>query len=88
MRKTALLVLCFLIAAAQLIAQTRTLTGKVTDENGVALEGATVRVKGTQVAATTKADGTFSINVPANTKSIFISFVGKAEQIALAEDIG
>ncbi|HSC53982.1 MAG TPA: TonB-dependent receptor [Phnomibacter sp.] len=80
MRKTALLVLCGILAFAQLIAQTRNLSGKVTDENGAALEGATVSVRGSSLAATTKADGTFTLTVPADAKTLVVSFVGKELQ--------
>ena len=80
MRKTALLVLCFLVAVGQLIAQTKNLSGKVTDENGSPLEGATITVKGTQVAATSKQDGTFSFSVPQNARILVFSYVGLATQ--------
>lgn len=78
MRKTVLLVLCFVIAVGQLIAQNRTLSGKITDENGAPLEGATVTVKGTKIAATSAADGAFSISAPTTAKALVVSFVGKA----------
>lgn len=81
MRKTALLVVCLLVAMMQLIAQNRTLSGKVTDENGAPLESATVSVKGqASLAATTKADGTFTLTVPANARTLVISYVGKASK--------
>jgi TonB-dependent starch-binding outer membrane protein SusC len=76
MRKSALLVLCLFVAVLQLMAQTKSLGGKVTDEKGAPLEGVTVTVKGTQVASTTKTDGTFTINAPQNARILVFSFVG------------
>jgi len=50
--------------------------GTVSDERGNTLPGATVSVKGTQVGTTTDADGKFSINMPAGSKVLVISFIG------------
>lgn len=47
------------------------ITGKVTDENGLALAGVTVSVKGTKTGATTNQDGNYKINVPDNGILIF-----------------
>jgi TonB-linked SusC/RagA family outer membrane protein len=80
MRKTALMVLCLFVAVVQLLAQTKTLSGKVTDEKGAPLEGVTVTAKGTQVATSTKTDGTFTIAAPQNARILVFSFVGLASQ--------
>ncbi|WP_188505966.1 TonB-dependent receptor [Parapedobacter pyrenivorans] len=40
------------------------ISGRVTDEQGAALEGVTVRVKGTSTATTTNANGDYSIHIP------------------------
>jgi TonB-linked SusC/RagA family outer membrane protein len=52
-----------------------TVTGKVSDENGKALDGATIEVKGTLTSTLTKADGTFSISAPPRSKLV-ITTVG------------
>ena len=57
-------------------AQARTIEGKVSGTGGVALEGATVAVKGTAVATTTGADGTYRINVPDGGSVLVFSIVG------------
>src|SRR5215208_51459 len=57
-------------------AQTRKITGTVTDDKQLPLVGATVTVKGTKVATTTDAIGKFTINVPANGNTLVISYVG------------
>lgn len=54
-------------------AQTRTVTGKVTDENGEPLVGATV-VAGNRYAVT-ELDGSFSLSVP-NGATVTVSFLG------------
>ncbi|OXA78848.1 TonB-linked outer membrane protein, SusC/RagA family [Flavobacterium aquidurense] len=50
--------------------------GKVTDSNGSPLPGATVMAKGTKIAVLTDFDGNFSIEMPANSTTIVISYVG------------
>ena len=51
--------LCFVIAKAQ----TTTVTGKVTDEKGAAIAGASVIEKGTKNGTAAANDGTFSLSV-------------------------
>ncbi|WP_375447621.1 SusC/RagA family TonB-linked outer membrane protein [uncultured Fibrella sp.] len=54
--------------------------GTVSDEKGNGLPGATVSVKGTQLGTTTDVNGTFSINMPADAKTLVISFIGMTTQ--------
>lgn len=70
----------FLLSAVQLLAQNRTVTGKVTDEKGAAVAGASVKAKGSTKGAITGNDGTFSISVPEKTKQLVITGIGLAEQ--------
>ncbi|MFY7963643.1 MAG: SusC/RagA family TonB-linked outer membrane protein [Chitinophagaceae bacterium] len=79
MRKLTTFLMFFLFSVAQVWAQNRTVTGKVTDDKGVAVEGATVKA-GTKGGTSTKPDGTFSISVPANVKSLTISGIGLTTQ--------
>lgn len=55
--------------------QTITVTGKVSDEKGAAIAGATITQKGTRNATTTKGDGTWTLEVKPKTKLV-ISYVG------------
>jgi TonB-dependent starch-binding outer membrane protein SusC len=80
MRKVLMLLMGLFVLCTQLFAQNRTVTGKVTDQNGAGVPNATVRVKGTTIGTTTSNDGTFSISVPANGRALLISSVGFAEQ--------
>ncbi|MBO9584703.1 MAG: SusC/RagA family TonB-linked outer membrane protein [Flavobacterium sp.] len=50
--------------------------GKVTDQSGTPLPGATVMAKGTKTAVLTDFDGNFSIEMPANVDRLVISYVG------------
>ena len=54
--------------------------GRVTDEKGEALAGVSVQAKGEQRFATTTADGSFSIDVSANTRSLIFSYTGMETQ--------
>jgi len=74
MRKLFLLLSGFLFFAAQAIAQ-HAVTGKVTDDKGNPLSNATVMVKGTTIGTVTKTDGSFSLMVPANAKSLVFTSV-------------
>lgn len=57
-----------------------TVSGKVTDDKGVALVGASIAEKGTNNSTLTKDDGTFVLNVTGNKSVLVISYVGFAEQ--------
>lgn len=80
MRKITTVLMVFLLSAVQLLAQNRTVTGKVTDEKGAAVAGASVKAKGSTKGAITGNDGTFSISVPEKTKQLVITGIGLAEQ--------
>lgn len=55
-------------------------TGKVTDEAGKPVDGATVQVKGTTTATASKADGTFEVSAPSDNSTLIVSYVGFLEQ--------
>lgn len=57
-------------------AQTGTLTGKVMDEAGEPVPGATVRVPELNKGATTGIDGDYTLELPAGTYTVTVSFVG------------
>ena len=62
--------------------QQTTITGKVTDEAGIPLPGASVLVKGTNTGASTDFDGNFSINVSGNATTLVFSYIGFVTQEA------
>jgi len=59
-------------------AQTRQVTGKVTGTDNQAVASATIKVKGGNAAATTNADGVFSLNAPSGSFTLQISSTGFA----------
>ncbi|MBW4890694.1 SusC/RagA family TonB-linked outer membrane protein [Mucilaginibacter sp. HMF5004] len=63
-----------------LYAQTTTFNGKVVDDTGLPLPGASVRVTGTTTGVTTNINGDFSLNASPGIKSITISFIGFTDQ--------
>ncbi len=71
---TALLLLC---VGLQAWAQSKTVTGTVTDATtGAALPGVSITVTGDKGGVKSEANGTFSITVPAGAKSLTFSSVG------------
>ncbi|HMO31602.1 MAG TPA: SusC/RagA family TonB-linked outer membrane protein [Lacibacter sp.] len=83
MRKLVLIFLSLLISTVQLYAQEKSVSGKVTDENGQPLAGASITVKGTALGTTTNQGGEFKLSVPANARTLVISSVGYATQEVL-----
>ena len=74
MRKLLLSLWCsLLLLSGDLLAQTRTITGKVTDANGNPVSNASVFIKGTKVGTVTNTDGSYSLNVPMGAKTLVIS---------------
>lgn len=72
---SALIVLPLLVLAFAFV-NTITITGKVTDEKGTPLKGASVNIKGTNKGITTDTAGNFSIEVPRQKTVLVVSSVG------------
>ena len=51
-------------------------TGKVSDENGKPMQGASVKLLNTAKGTSTDADGNFALEIPAKGGKLIISFVG------------
>lgn len=73
------LLLCVLFTLTA-FAQTKTITGKITDDKGAPIQGATVSARGTKAGASTGADGTYRITVPSSARTLVISSVGFSSQ--------
>ncbi|MFC4262868.1 SusC/RagA family TonB-linked outer membrane protein [Ferruginibacter yonginensis] len=71
-----LLTVCFGLFSFVAFAQTKTVTGTVTDDKGATVSGVSVTVKGSKNGVSTNADGTFKINVPTNATTLSFSSVG------------
>lgn len=71
-----------LFTAVSAIAQNRTITGTVTSkEDGLPIPGVSVKVKGTNIGASTAANGKFTLSVPPSATAIEISSIGFAPQV-------
>ena len=78
-RRTLITFLIALLAAIPAFAQTVTVQGTVTDEQGEPIIGANVLAKGTAVGQATDFDGKFSINVPKDAV-LQVSYIGYLTQ--------
>src|SRR6188474_3534661 len=74
MRKLFFLLGGVVIFAMQANAQ-RSVSGKVTDESGSPIPNASVLARGTTTGTVTKADGTYTLVVPASAKALVFSSV-------------
>lgn len=61
-------------------AQNGTLSGTITDSDGMSLIGANVTVKGTSIGTVTDANGQYRLSLPAGLQTIVISYTGYATQ--------
>ncbi|SEI55690.1 TonB-linked outer membrane protein, SusC/RagA family [Dyadobacter koreensis] len=73
---------CLLLLGTQVYAQDRSLTGKVTAEDGSVLPGVNIAVKGTNRGSTTDAKGEYSLSVSQGSTLVF-SFIGFQTQEAV-----
>lgn len=76
MRKLSLLILCQLCFVFTMLAQNRTVTGRVSDPSGQPIANASVVVKGTTVGTITNDDGRYSLSVPSNASTLVITSTG------------
>ena len=82
-----LLAALLLMGCLQLLAQTRTVKGEVTDaQNGEALIGATVTVEGEKGGTVTDFDGNFSLQVSSSAKKIKVSYIGYIDKVLAISD--
>jgi len=58
-----------LLFTLSVFSQTKTITGKVSDDKGAPVQGATVTAKGTKSGASTGADGTYRLTVSDNART-------------------
>lgn len=81
MKKVALLFAFFAIGLQVLLAQTKEISGTVTSaDDGSAIPGVSVLVKGSTLGTVTNMDGKFILKVPQDAKSLLFSFVGMLSQ--------
>jgi TonB-dependent starch-binding outer membrane protein SusC len=71
-----MLFIAILFAFGTVSAQSKTVTGVVKDPSGETIIGASVMVKGTKIATITNMDGVYKISVPADAKTLVVSYIG------------
>ena len=77
MKKILMLLTLFLVTGSLVMSQTVQITGTVTSqEDGSAIPGVSVTVKGTTIGTLTGADGKYSLMAPQNATTITFSFIG------------
>lgn len=81
-RLVRVLLLCplFMLIMQQSWAQNKSVSGKVSDEKGNPVSGASVLAKGTNIGTSTDATGSFALNVPSSASVLVISYVGYVSQ--------
>ncbi|MFD0751357.1 SusC/RagA family TonB-linked outer membrane protein [Mucilaginibacter calamicampi] len=79
--KTICLIAMISLVSAAAFAQGIAVRGRVLDDKGEPLVGATIKATGTQNAVTADASGNFSITVPTGTASITITFIGYVDVV-------
>jgi TonB-linked SusC/RagA family outer membrane protein len=73
-----------MIVSSQLFAQSLRVNGKITDEAGQGVPGASILEKGTTNGTVSDANGDYALNVAGSNAVLVISFIGyKAQEIAL-----
>jgi TonB-linked SusC/RagA family outer membrane protein len=81
MKKIFILFTFLLITGSFVIAQTVQITGTVkSQEDGTAIPGVNVLVKGTTIGSFTDADGAYQITVPESATTLVFSFIGMISQ--------
>jgi hypothetical protein len=79
-----LLTLCMLFVVTAVAVAQRTIVGTVVSDDGEALVGASIRLKGANVGTTTNIEGKFSIQVPSEGSVLSISYTGyDAQEVSI-----
>src|SRR5436190_5144452 len=85
-RSVFMLTLLFFISLTSFSQTSFKVSGKVTDETGKPVEGATVQVKGTTIATSTIADGSYSLMAPSGAATLVITSVGFTQMEVVIND--
>ncbi len=86
MKKLALLLVIFALGLQSIMAQPKEISGTVTSaDDGVAIPGVSVSVKGTTLGSITDLDGVFRFKIPQDAKVLVFSFIGmKTKEVAFS----
>ena len=75
-RSLLLFIGCMLLLAHVSYGQGLTVSGKITDENGDAILGASILLKGTSTGTITDLDGMYTLNVNDGSGTLVFSYIG------------
>lgn len=76
-----ILLSCFaFFTLSAVMSQSKTIKGKVVDENNIGIPLASIVVKGTTTGTTTNSDGEFTLTVPEDAKTLVVSSTGYTEK--------
>ncbi|WP_461634082.1 SusC/RagA family TonB-linked outer membrane protein [Labilibaculum euxinus] len=90
MKKLFLIIFCIFLEGMQIVnAQTKSIKGTVIgQEDGVAIPGVSVSVKGTTIGTVTNINGKFQLQAPENASVLTFSFIGmKTEEVPISGTI-
>ncbi len=88
MRRLMMIFACIVASVGLSLAQTTRVSGVVIDDTGEAVIGASVVAKGSMVGTVTDIDGKFSLNIPADKKTLVVSLIGmKAKEVPVGSDL-
>ena len=80
MKSILLLFLVLFSASYYASAQSRAVTGKVTDTKGETLPGVSIKLKGTSVGTMSGSDGRYSINISGSKSILLVTYIGFVSQ--------
>ncbi len=75
-KKLALFLLVLVACTHTVLAQVKTITGKVVDESDLGIPGANILIKGTTKGAVTDLDGNFTVDVNPQDNILVVSYIG------------
>src|SRR5690606_1066460 len=75
-----LILLTLLLTCFSTFAQTKTVSGKVTDEKGSPIAGATLKIIGSSVATSSGTDGTFTLEHNLDSAVLEVTYIGYLTQ--------
>src|SRR5258708_8285661 len=76
MRNLLLLMGSCLLLVGHAFSQNKTITGRVTDETGKPVPGASIIIKGSRTGTSSGPDGSFSISLPPKSRTLVVSAIG------------